>query len=189
MKGTGSLNLGNLAKLVIPLLLLANNKRELNLNLKLDENFESKSELIENIKPYFSFQEQATLNKVRDIIDIFNKVSKIKNSSYKENSVAITSELPYGDKKEKILTEMSKHLDGKGKDMADNLIIAKQMIEKARSNVYKHKKVTKAQLPNRTEKMVNLLNCLEPILPDKSKKRMKKIDELYGLIKKPESDF
>ncbi|MTI49617.1 hypothetical protein [Sporosalibacterium faouarense] len=189
IKGLEDLDLKSLAIFAIPLLLLLSDKKGMSLNLKFDKNFESKSELIENIKPYFSFQEQDTLNKVQDIIEIFNKVNKIQNSNYSKTSTALTQGISSGDRKEKILAEMSKHLEGKGKEIADNLISTRQRLLETSSKLDRHKKGVKGQGVSKTDEMLSLVNCLKPIMPDQGKRRMKKIETILDLMKKPDSEF
>lgn len=189
-QGIGGIDLVTIAGLALPLLLLLNtNKRSYNQSFKLDKDFKSKSELIDNIKPYFSFNEQSILNKVQDVIEILNKVNKIKDSNYQNDSVALTTEIPRGDKRERILEEISKHLEGKSKKMTDHLIETRQRVKKAQNNILEHKKIIQQQDTNKTDEMMNFMKSLEPILPNKGNKKVKKLEQLIKLLKTPENEL
>lgn len=185
----GGFNIGSIAILAIPLLLMFSKQNGFGLNFDFGNDIDNKRVLIENIKPYFSFQEQSTLNKVQDIIDIISKFNKLKTSKYDNNISALSENLPNVEKKEKILEEISKHLEGKGKVVVDNLVETSKRVKMTRDNLDSHKKVVASQDINKMEKILNLFDSLEPIMHSKGKQKIKKIEKVLELIKKPEDEF
>lgn len=198
-QGFGGLNIGSIAILAIPLLLMFSKKngfspkgfnpKGFNLNFDFGSNIDNKKTLIENIKPYFSFQEQSTLNKVQDIIDIISKFNKVKSSRYDNNVLTLSENLPKTEKKERILEEIAKHLEGKGKVVADNLVDTSRRVQMAKNNLDNHKNKVSSQNINKMDKLLNLFDSLEPIMHTKGKQRIKKIEKVLEVIKKPEDEF
>lgn len=188
-QGPGGFNIGSIVILAIPLLFILSKQTGFSLNLDLGDDISNKRELIKNIKPYFSFQEQSTLNKVQDIIDIISKVSRVKSSKYENNISSLLENLPSDEKREKILEEISRHVEGKGKVIADNLVETSKRVKKARYNLDNHKKIVANQDINKMDKILNLFDSIEPIMHTKGKQKIKKIEKVLELIKKPEDEF
>ncbi len=184
--------LGNISLLAVPLMLLISNKKGLNFmnfNLKLDEDWEGKSELIDNIKPYFSFEEQRALNKVQDIVDILNKINKIKTSNYNNEALALTDEISNDEKRERILVEISKHLNGRSREMANGIIETRKRFKQANERLSNQNEITSKDQLSKVDTFLDIIKCFKPIINEKDKKKITKFEKVLEIVKKPEDEF
>ncbi|WP_425448069.1 hypothetical protein [Dethiothermospora halolimnae] len=182
----------SLIGLALPLMMLLNNKNEkgdgIKLNLDLNDDFERKKALVSNIKGYFNENGQETLSKVEDIIDIFNKVKRIKESKYK-NEVKSTNNLPAIDKGERILAEMIDYMDDDRKKVAENIIDTKKRIDETKHNITTYKESNEKIDIKKIDSIIDLIKCFDPVLDDKHKKKVKKIEKIMEVMKMSEDEF
>lgn len=101
---------------------------------------EERKEMIQNIIPYLSGRDKSTMLKLQDMIDIVFKLNRIKGSNYKLVELQHLDNLPLLEKAQRILKEMSSHLQGKEKDSTEKMIDLMNGIEIARVNLQSLKK-------------------------------------------------
>ena len=183
-------NLISIISIALPIMLLLKNNGRINLNLSFEGDLETKRDLIKNIKPYFSYQEQSTLSKVQDIIDILDKVGKVTRPTYDKDRVNSAENIPSYEKKERILYELSKYLNGNNKKIVDGLLETNKKVKETKNNLTQYQEMARIQdNDDKINSVLRIAKCLEPIMHDNGRKRMKKVEELVKVMKKPEDYY
>lgn len=171
------------------LLLMKNDGDNFNLNINNDKDLDKKVDMLETISPYFSEREQIILSKTKDILDVVNKINRVRFNDYEPKVSSMTDELPSPEKKAKILSEMAKLMEGKNRELIYNVLEAKDKIEKTRSNLTNYKSQVTVEKVGKIDSMLNLMNCLKPVMHDKTLKKVKKMEKIVDIMKKPDDEI
>ncbi len=167
-KQSNALNLGNLNFLGRSL----NSLGASNMFKNMDS--EERKEMIQNIMPYLSGRDKGTMLKLQDMIDIVFKLSRIKDSNYKLVDLQYLDNIPLLEKAQRVLKEMSSHLDGNEKDSTEKMIDLMNGIEMTRVNLQSLKK-------NGTRDPEVVVQSMNPLITGKQSK-MKKVKNILNML-------
>ena len=175
-------NIQGMLPFIIPLLLLATNKKGFKLDVSLDENYEDKAKMIQDIRPYFTEEDQKILGKVQDIFDILSRFNRIMKSDYENNVSSLGDSMSLLDKKEKILSYMAEYMNDNNRQLAESIVKTKQNIFEAKANIENYTKGGSTQNMDGLALMLKLANCIEPLMRDTDKKKVRKIEKIAQII-------
>jgi len=167
---------------LIPLALFLINKKDIKINISVDDDFENKANMIQNIKPYFSESEQSILCKVQDVFDILNKINRMNKSDYNGEIKELSTQISDIDRREIILTEISKFMHGENKERAEKVMAAKKSIFEVKNNLDNYKEIMTSEKVIKGSSLVKLMNSFEPILNDEYKEKIRKIEKVIGIV-------
>ncbi|MTI65863.1 MAG: hypothetical protein FH753_04595 [Firmicutes bacterium] len=178
----------NFSSLIIPLFLLLTRNGNISEKLSLDNDFQSKVEMVKNIKPYFTEEEQLLLSKVQDVFDILNKVKRLNKQEYDNEINALNTDVSKIERKERILTEMVKYMDKDKRQIVDKVLRTKGRLEETKTNM-ETQNILEAQKIDKFDSLLHFIRCFEPIMKDSSNKKVKKIQKVLEVMKTPEDRF
>ncbi|MTI68900.1 MAG: hypothetical protein FH751_01425 [Firmicutes bacterium] len=185
VKGNKALNFSSL---IIPVFLLLTRNGNISEKLSLDNDFQSKVEMVKNIKPYFTEDEQLLLSKVQDVFDILNKVKRLNKQEYDNEINALNTDISRIERKERILTEMVKYMDKDKRQIVDKVLRTKGRLEETKTNM-ETQNILEAQKIDKFDSLLHFIRCFEPIMNDSSNKKIKKIQKVLEIMKTPEDRF
>lgn len=185
-----SKNTQNIALIALPIVLIALIKKDegLKLNMSFSTDYEDKAKLIKEIKPYFLEEDQHILGRAQDIFEILSKAKRIISNDY-NNNIKLASNISIIDRKDKILSEVANYMDNDKKRIANAVINTKNNMIKAKENIDTYSQKSSTQNTDRLSSMVNLVNCIEPIMPDRGKIHMRKLEQIANIIKSSDDNL
>lgn len=175
-----------IAPFIIPIFLLSLSKKGFKLDINLDENYENKAKMIENIRPYFTEDDQKILGKIQDIFDILSRFNRIMKSDYESEVSSVGNAMSLIDKKERILTQMAECMNGNNRQLAESVVKTKQNIFETKANIENYSKSVSSQNIDGLTSMIKLANCIEPIMRESDKKKVRKIEKIVQIINTPD---
>ncbi len=176
-------NIQGIAPFIIPLLLLASNKKGFKLDISLDENYEGKARMLQDIKPYFTEDDQHILGKVQDIFDILSKFKRIIDSNYENEVSSLGESMSTLDRREKILSLMAEYMNNNDtRKLAESVVETKRNIFQTKANIESYTKSASIQSSDGLTSMLKLANCVEPLMRDSDKKKIRKIEKIAQII-------
>lgn len=183
--------LQDLAIIALPILIfiLLEKGRIFKADTNSTSNFRSKVTLLKDISPFFLEEDQVILGKVQDIFEILNRFTRIINNDYQENVSALKQNLSMLDRKEMILTKLANYLDDDRKKLAESVVGTKQNIFKTKENLERYSQTVSTQNTDKLTSMLKLANSIEPILPEKGKVQLRKIEKIIDIIKASDNEF
>lgn len=184
-------NMQNIAMIALPFLIFALIKRGggFKLDVNSSENYQDKAKMIQDIKPYFFEEDQHILGKVQDIFEILNIVNRIIKSDYNDNVKTLSQDLSMIDRKEKILSKVASYMNDNNRQMAESVVQTKQNIFKTKKNLEEYSQIVSTQNLDKLTSMMKLANSIEPLIPDKGKVQIKKLEEIINIMKASDDQF
>lgn len=184
-------NVQNIAMLVLPLLIFTLIKRGegFKVDMNSSENYQDKARMLQELRPYFLEEDQHILGKVQDIFEILNRVSRITRSDYDDNFKALKQDISMLDRKEKILTELANYMNDSNKQIAEGIVKTKNNLLKAKENLEGYSQAVSTQNLDRLTSMVKFANSIEPLMPDKGKVQIKKLERIANIMKASDDHF
>lgn len=152
-------------------------------------NYQDKVKMLKEISPYFLEQDQHILGKVQDIFEILNRFNRIINSDYNDSVKALNRDLPMLDRKEMIIYKLANYLDDDRKKLAESVVETKQNIFKTKENLETYSQTVSTQNIDKLTSMIKLANSIEPLMPDKGKVQLKKIEKIIDIMKASDDQF
>jgi hypothetical protein len=153
------------------------------LKLNIDTNLYNKINMINEVIPYFSDKEQVILSKVSDILDIINRFNRVIKANYDVKLNDSAANMAKDEKMEKILVEMSKHLEGGNKELAQNLIDVKHRIDQTKVNLNTYNEKVSANQVAGINSIIELMKCFMPVLDENHKKTVNKVERIMEIVK------
>ncbi|WP_352417786.1 hypothetical protein [Proteiniborus sp.] len=152
-------------------------------------NYQDKVKMLKEISPYFLEQDQHILGKVQDIFEILNRFNRIINSDYNDSVKALNRDLPMLDRKEMIIYKLANYLDDDRRKLAESVVETKQNIFKTKENLETYSQTVSTQNIDKLTSMIKLANSIEPLMPDKGKVQLKKIEKIIDIMKASDDQF
>lgn len=191
MEDNRSKGLQDLAILALPILIfvLIEKGGIFKADTNTTSNFRDKVKMLKEISPYFLEEDQVILGKVQDIFEILNRFNRIINNDYHENVRALNQDLSMMDRKEIIISKLANYLDDNRRKLAENVVEAKQNIFKTKENLEKYSQTVSTQNTDKLTSILKLANSIEPIMPDKGKVQLRKIEKIIDIVKASDNEF
>ncbi|MFA5522872.1 MAG: hypothetical protein WDA24_00795 [Tissierellales bacterium] len=153
------------------------------------KNYKDKVGLLKEISPYFLQEDQQVLGRVQDIFEILSRLNRIVNSDYTDNVSALNQDLSMIDRKERIISNLANYLDDDRKKLAESVIETKQNIFKTKGNLEDYSQTVSTQNTDKVTSMLKLANSIEPLMPEKGKVQLKKIEKIIDIMKASDNEF
>ncbi len=173
---------------IIPIFLLLTSLNNSDIKLNLNTDLQRGVNMIRDIKPYFSKDNQVLLSKIQDIIDILNKANRISKEEYTDvtnltNNINMTKI----EKKEKILSKVYDHIDDDSKKIIDKAMTIKGKIDNTKENINRHNKLVQDNNSNssKVDLLLNLICCFKPVLNSQLNNKVEKVEKIMKIIKTP----
>lgn len=191
MKDNRSNGLQDLAILALPILIfiLIEKGGIFKADTNTTSNFRDKVKMLKEISPYFLEEDQVILGKVQDIFEILNRFNRIINNDYHENVRALNQDLSMLDRKEMIISKFANYLDDNRRKLAESVVGTKQNIFKTKENLERYSQTVSTQNTDKLTSMLKLANSIEPIMPDKGKIQLRKIEKIIDIMKASDNEF
>ncbi|SCG82488.1 hypothetical protein DW1_0880 [Proteiniborus sp. DW1] len=183
--------LQDLAILALPILvfILIEKSGVFGTEVNYTRNYHNKIRMLKEISPYFLEEDQVVLGKVQDIFEILNRFNRIINNDYQENVRALNQDLSMMDRKEMIISKLANYLDDNRRKLAENVVGTKQNIFKTKENLERYSQIVSTQNTDKLTSMLKLAKSIEPIMPDKGKAQLRKIEKIIDIIKASDNEF
>lgn len=173
--------------LMVPAFLLLTKDKDMDTDIKkfiLDKDYGKQVQMMNGIKEYFPENHQLVLSKIQDILDVLTKINRIRLDRY-DGVIQSQSILPSIDKRERILSEMSKYSEGKNKELIDKVVDTKRNLYRTKENIERHRELVQSQSVNALESIIMFMNCFKPILREDMNKKIKKVEKVVELLATP----
>ncbi|KNF08128.1 hypothetical protein CLPU_9c00240 [Gottschalkia purinilytica] len=183
-------NIPKFLPMVIPAMLMLKDKSGDNrptfnlpkLNLSLDEDFSNRVDMIKDIKHYFPEKDQKMLSKIQDVFEILDKIRSITKDDYTTEIMVNSSEMSESEKREMIIKEVSRHMGKEKRKLVENVLETKDNIFQSKTNLESYGQSITQNKRNGLESIVGLINCIEPIMRDEDKKKIRKIEKISEIM-------
>lgn len=184
-------DLQNLAIIALPILIFALIEKGgiFKAETNSGRNYQNKVKMLKEISPYFLEEDQLILGKVQDIFEILNRFNRIINNDYAESVRALNQNLSMIDRKEKIISKLANYLDGDRRKLAESVVGTKQNIFKTKENLEQYSQTVSTQNTDKITSMLKLANSIEPIMPEKGKVQIKKLEKIIDIMKASDEQF
>lgn len=152
-------------------------------------NYQNKVKMLKEISPYFLEEDQHILGKVQDIFEILNRFNRIISNDYTDNVRALNQNLSMIDRKEKIISKLANYLDDDRRKLAESVVGTKQNIFKTKENLEQYSQTVSTQNTDKITSMLKLANSIEPIMPEKGKVQIRKLEKIIDIMKASDEQF
>jgi len=184
-------NLQNLTVIALPILIFALIEKGgiFKADINPSRNYQIKINMLKEIRPYFLEEDQHILGKVQDIFEILNRLNRIISSDYGDNVRVLNRDLPMIDRKEMILSKLAEYLDDSSRKLAESVVETKQNIFKTKENLEHYSQTVSTQNVDKLTSLAKLANSIEPLMPNRGKVQLKKIQKIIEILKASDDDF
>lgn len=184
-------NLQNLTVIALPILIFAliEKGRIFKSDTNPSKSYQHKINMLKEIRPYFLEEDQHILGKVQDIFEILNRLNRIINSDYRDSVRVLNRDMPMIDRKEMILAKLADYLDDSSRKLAESIVETKQNIFKTKENLERYSQTVSTQNVDKLTSLVKLANSIEPLMPDRGKVQLKKIQKIIEIVKASDDEF
>lgn len=184
-------DLQNLAIIALPILIFALIEKGgiFKADTNTSKSYQNKVKLLKEISPYFLEEDQHILGKVQDIFEILNRFNRIIDSDYTDSVRALNQNLSMLDRKEMIISKLANYLDDDRRKLAESVVATKQNIFKTKENLETYSQTVSTQNIDKLTSMMKLANSIEPLMPDKGKVQLKKIEKIIDIMKASDNEF
>lgn len=171
--------------LFIPIIFALLKGEKFTLNIDHNQDFKHRLDMLKDIKPYFNIKEKYYLSKVEDALSILNNFSRIRKNDYDNEISSTMNNLSDKERKEKILSNMARYLNGTNKDVIEKALFTNDLIDETKYNLSNHYGNVKTQDNTNIKSILNLLNCFRPVFNASSNKKVKKKDRIIEILNTP----
>ncbi|RKD30562.1 hypothetical protein [Thermohalobacter berrensis] len=158
--------------------------------LNLDTNLDEKIEMLDRIKNYFYYNDQVNLCKAKDVLEILNKMKKIKREKYNEEvSASTVDQLTRDERKERIIEELINYSEGKNRDIMEKALTVKKNLQQVQTKVLSNRENAVSSVDSSIEPLIMVAKSFEPVMNESSRKTIRKLEKIIRILRESDDEF